>query len=152
MTQVLQMSEPILIRSAEPPDVDDITKLAGALGYPTTIDEMQHRLAHLLTHSEHIVYVAQLPKAAVAGWIHLSISDTIVAGRQAVVNGLVVQENYRKLGIGKSLLQQGEKWASFQNCDAVLVRSNVIREDAHRFYNRLGYSHLKNQVAFRKAL
>jgi hypothetical protein len=32
------------------------------------------------------------------------------------------------------------------------VRSNVIRDRAHKFYERQGYEHYKTQKAFRKPL
>jgi len=32
------------------------------------------------------------------------------------------------------------------------VRSNVIRDRAHKFYERQGYEHCKTQKAFRKRL
>ena len=32
------------------------------------------------------------------------------------------------------------------------VRSNVIRERAHQFYERTGYEHYKTQKSFRKPL
>ncbi|MBD1843424.1 GNAT family N-acetyltransferase [Cyanobacteria bacterium FACHB-63] len=147
-----QMFEPILIRSAKLSDVKGIAKLADTLDYPTSIEEIQFRLERLITQSDHIIYTAHLPDTLVAGWIQVGIADTLLIGRQAVVEGLVVDEQYRKLGIGRSLLQSGEQWARSQNCHAVLVRSNVIREEAHRFYEHLGYSLLKTQATFSRAL
>lgn len=150
--QVSQMSDPILIRSAKLSDVNDIVKLADTLGYPASIEEIQPRLERLIAHLDHIIFVAQLSDTLVAGWIQVGISDTVVAGRQAVVESLVVDERYRKLGIGRALLQSGEQWARSHNCNTILVRSNMIREEAHRFYKYLDYSVLKTQVAFRKIL
>lgn len=142
----------ILIRVAELEDVDRITQLADSLGYSTSIKEMQLRLKRLISHSDHAIYVAQLLEEPVAGWIHVGISDTLVAGRQVAINGLIVQKNYRKLGIGHLLMQQAEAWGRLQACAVVLVRSNMIRPEAHCFYQHLGYSPLKTQLVLHKAL
>src|SRR6266550_2924266 len=41
---------------------------------------------------------------------------------------------------------------SKQGCKSMSVRSNVIRERAHKFYERNGYEHYKTQKSFRKPL
>jgi GNAT superfamily N-acetyltransferase len=48
------------------------------------------------------------------------------------------------------LLQEAEKWAKRTGCQGMSVRSNVIRERAHQFYEKHGYEHYKTQKAFRK--
>ncbi len=71
---------------------------------------------------------------------------------RAEVNGLVVAEEQRSLGAGARLLKAAEDWARKHGCPSMHVRSNVIRERAHKFYERLGYEHYKTQKAFRKML
>ena len=55
-------------------------------------------------------------------------------------------------GIGKLLMERAEMWAREHGCKIVSLRSNVIRERAHAFYERLGYKHVKTQKSFRKVL
>jgi GNAT superfamily N-acetyltransferase len=50
------------------------------------------------------------------------------------------------------LLDAAEKWARGKKCKGMSVRSNVIRDRAHAFYERQGYLHIKTQKAFRKPL
>jgi GNAT superfamily N-acetyltransferase len=71
---------------------------------------------------------------------------------QAEIGGLVVGESHRGQGVGQLLMQQAEEWARARGCRAVYLRTNVIRTDAHRFYERLGYTRIKTQHAFRKNL
>ena len=44
-----------------------------------------------------------------------------------------------------------EEWAARHGCPRVRVRSNVIRERTHRFYERLGYRAVKSQKVFDKS-
>jgi GNAT superfamily N-acetyltransferase len=71
---------------------------------------------------------------------------------RAEVNGLIVAEAHRSLGAGAKLLEAAENWARTCGCRNVNLRSNVIRERAHKFYERQGYEHYKTQKAFRKPL
>ena len=75
-----------------------------------------------------------------------------VRDSQAEIGGLVVDEGLRGRGVGRMLMRQAEVWALAQGCRAIRLRSNIVREGAHSFYERLGYSRLKTQTVFRKPL
>jgi hypothetical protein len=45
-----------------------------------------------------------------------------------------------------------EEWAREREIDEGGVRSNVVRTDSHPFYERLGYTRVKTQHAYRKGL
>jgi GNAT superfamily N-acetyltransferase len=99
------------------------------------------------------VFVAEsVDGAGVVGWLHVSVSNLLESDARAEVNGLIVAEGQRSAGAGAKLLDAAEKWARKRDCRAMNVRSNVIRERAHKFYEREGYEHYKTQKAFRKAL
>lgn len=55
-------------------------------------------------------------------------------------------------GVGATLLAAAEAWAAARGHDTLRVRSNVIRVDAHRFYERLGYERVKQSLVFQKHL
>jgi GNAT superfamily N-acetyltransferase len=65
---------------------------------------------------------------------------------------LVVDEKHRGVGCGKVLLKASEEWALEQGIDSLSLRSNIIRESAHSFYESLGYARVKTSYAFRKNL
>jgi GNAT superfamily N-acetyltransferase len=66
----------------------------------------------------------------------------------ALITGLVVDETKRSRGIGAALVEAAVEWAAGHGYRTIRVRSNVIRERAHAFYERLGFSRVKNQVVF----
>jgi GNAT superfamily N-acetyltransferase len=49
-------------------------------------------------------------------------------------------------------MERAEEWAQEKGCESVYVRSNAVRERAHRFYERIGYTNVKTSLTFRKAL
>ncbi len=99
----------------------------------------------------HAVYVAEL-SGQVVGWVHVYVSRLVVTDLQAEIGGLVVDVGYRRYGAGRLLMQGAEQWAREKGCEVVYLRSNVARQDAHAFYEKIGYSNFKTSLAFRKVL
>jgi GNAT superfamily N-acetyltransferase len=148
------MSSPssLTIRAAAPGDHAAIARLAGQLGYDSTPAAIAERVAKMGPAGEHGLAVAQLASGEIAGWIGVYIFRTVETDPRAEVSGLVVDEARRSQGVGKALLDWAETWASEHACDSITVRSNVIRERAHGFYQRHGFQHVKTQKTFRKKL
>ena len=142
----------VVIRRARASDALRLAELAGQLGYPTTAAEMTKRLRRLKPPSQNALFVAESPSAGVVGWAHVSVTHLVEVGTRAELNGLIVAEDQRSLGAGARLLKAAEDWAREHGCPSMSVRSNVIRERAHKFYERQGYEHYKTQKAFRKPL
>ncbi len=141
-----------IVRPARSDDAERIALLSKQLGYAVTPQAAQERLSLLESDPEHFVFVADLLNTPVVGWVHVCIVATLVTGRQAAIHGLVVRDGDRGRGIGRLLLQQAEQWARKQGCSNVIVRSNALREQAHRFYEKASYLPLKTQLVFVKSL
>lgn len=142
----------VLIRSARTEDFAPIALLCQQLGYSTSKQEVQERLKRLERDTEHVLYIAYLPDEPVIGWVHVYVSESLLVDRRAEIGGLIVNEHYRRYGVGRLLMQQAEQWAREQGCDALYVRSNVVRQEAHIFYQKIGYVSIKTQLVLRKAL
>ena len=142
----------VKIRRARSSDAARLAVLSGELGYPATTSEMKSRLRRLKPASGNAVFVAEDNQREVVGWLHVSVSHLLEVPLRAEVNTLVVAEANRGAGAGAQLLEAAEDWARKKECLNVSVRSNVLRERAHAFYERHGYEHYKTQKAFRKPL
>jgi GNAT superfamily N-acetyltransferase len=142
----------IVIRPATPDDAAAIGRLAAQLGYTVLESDVNRRLAELVRQTDHEVYVAAAPGKEMVGWIHLYIDHSLLHGPLVALGGIVVDEAYRGKGIGHRLMEQAETWGRARGCTAVYLKSNVIRHEAHAFYESMGYRNVKTQYAFRKAL
>jgi GNAT superfamily N-acetyltransferase len=130
-----------------------LTPLCGQLGYPSSEEQVAARLAGILAAgSEHTLFVAETPSGELAGFLDIFVMHMIETDMRAEVAALVVDEAHRSRKVGQRLIERAEEWARQQGCTAIGLRSNVVRERAHRFYERLGYQHIKTQKSFRKAL
>lgn len=142
----------VKIRPARSKDAARLAELSSQLGYPSTAVETLQRMRKLKPASLNVLFVAEDRDAGVVGWAHVSVNYLIEVGTRAELNGLIVAEGQRSLGAGARLLEAAEAWARKHGCPSMSVRSNVIRERAHKFYERQGYEHYKTQKAFRKSL
>lgn len=139
------------IRPASVADAEQIASLSGQLGYPCTTAEAASRLATVQGHEDHVVLVAE-DNSVVIAWIHVLAHPSLVADTPAEIAGLVVDERYRSKGVGQALMAAAEQWARDHGCGSVRLRSNIKRDRAHAFYQRLGYELWKSSHAFRKDL
>ena len=140
------------IRLARIADAARLADLSTQLGYPATAAQIRQRLRGIRPAAQHAVLVAETKEAGVIGWLHVSKQPLLEVEMRAEVNGLVVAEGHRSFGAGARLLAAAEDWARKHGCKGMSVRSNVIRERAHQFYERNGYEHYKTQKSFRKPL
>lgn len=70
--------------------------------------------------------------------------------RVAEIENVHVRSDRRSHGIGEKLIAACESLARSMGCHRVQLTSNVERIDAHRFYDRLGYT--ASHKGFKKAL
>ncbi len=139
------------IRPARISDAATIAGLATQLGYPSRPEETEGRLRDVMSRPENVVLVAD-GDGAVVGWIHAAGSHHVETASFAEILALVVDETRRSGGIGAALVEAAAEWAGQQGFATLRVRSNVIRERAHAFYERLGFARLKSQVVFSRSI
>jgi GNAT superfamily N-acetyltransferase len=142
----------ISIRPAQDADATALAELSGQLGYPLDAAAMRVRLQRVREAGNGEVFVAVTTAGAVVGWTHVVKRVQLEDAPFAELSGLIVDASARNAGLGALLLQSAERWASDNGLARLRVRSNVVRERAHRFYLRAGYAERKRQVVFDKAL
>ena len=139
------------VRAATPDDAETAAQLSEALGYPVSAQEMRHRIEWLAASPDHGVYVACCD-SQVVGWIHVMVVQHMQSEARAEIGGLVVAEHARSAGIGAQLVASAEQWARDAGLAHIVVRSQIAREAAHRFYLREGYARTKTSAVFSKSL
>jgi GNAT superfamily N-acetyltransferase len=142
----------VRIRSLRREDAVLLAPLCEQLGYPATTDEVDRRLEVLLRTSRHGLLGAVADDDSLLGWIHVDASELVVWDPYAEICSLIVDTRVRSQGVGRALMTAAESWARDRGFAIVRVRSNVVRLDAHRFYEHLGYERGKTQHTFAKHL
>jgi len=142
----------IAIRIARDDDAAALADLSIQLGYPIDAPGMRERLARVHATQVGEVFVACAAGGQVLGWTHVVPRLQLEEAPFAELAGLVVDEAVRSAGVGARLLGAAEEWARSQGFGFMRVRSNVLRERAHGFYEREGYARVKSQAVFCKPL
>ena len=133
-------------------DLPAVRDLSGQLGYPVTEDGLGHRFARIAQDPQHRLLVAEDDRGQVVGWLHVAPRLALESEPYAELAGLVVDARVRRLGVGRELVREGEKWARAQGFASMRVRSNAARQESHAFYAGIGYARLKTQHVYERAL
>ncbi|TAN03551.1 MAG: GNAT family N-acetyltransferase [Rhodanobacteraceae bacterium] len=142
----------MLIREAIPADAETLAVLSAQLGYPVDVVTIAQRLEDIAAHAAGVVRVAADAQGAVCGFANAEPRRLLIADPFVELTALVVAQTARGAGTGAALLAAVEAWARDNGFTSVRVRSNVLRERAHRFYLREGYIERKRQAVFLKRL
>jgi len=132
-------------------DCGAVAGLITELGYPAAEDEIRRRFVGLDGGERDAVLVAD-DAGDVVGWVHLRAVHGLTDDPVVEIWGLVVAARCRGSGIGQTMVTAVEEWAAERGYGTVRVRSNVVRERAHWFYERLGYAKMKTSSTMVKPL
>jgi ribosomal protein S18 acetylase RimI-like enzyme len=133
------------IRPVTLDDAEAVASLSTELGYPQTSQDAARRLARLLPDADHVVLVAEMRDGTVAGWLHAEHRHELAAEGFVEIDGFIVGAPHRGQGVGEALVQSVVAWAQGKGADEVWVRARVERSQAKAFYERRGFSVMKQQ-------
>lgn len=130
----------IHVRPAAEADAAAIAALMGELGYDSTPEQVRARLARVAGDDDYAAYVAEAD-GEVLGFLGLQRGWVYEHDRPyARLTALVAAERARRRGVGARLVEFADGWARERNAFVLMLTTNVRREDAHRFYEALGFS------------
>jgi predicted N-acetyltransferase YhbS len=146
------MKNAIAIRPALARDASTISRLLRQLGYDRTQAALAERIA--AGSNTQLAFVAQ-NEGNVIGFMSLHIIDWLHRSDPAArLSAVVVDTNYRRLGIGRALIAFAEARALERGCTSIELTSNLRRkaDGTYDFYASLGYQAARETTYFRKPL
>jgi N-acetylglutamate synthase-like GNAT family acetyltransferase len=131
---------PVLLRTATEADAQHVASLLAELGYPSTEKDVRHRLRRSL-HSNTSCFLLAQSASEVICLISAELVPYFPNGSTICrITALVVSTHHRGRGVGETLLAGAADFAREHRCSRVEITSAEHRLDAHRFYQRLGFS------------
>jgi GNAT superfamily N-acetyltransferase len=131
----------LTVRHANSGDIPVLRRLLGQLsGHEPSPQQVENRLA-LVAHSPtDSLYVCE-QGGAVVGALGFRIRENLEeVSRYGEISLLVVHEEARRQGDGRLMMEHTEKLAERGGCKGTWLVSGFGREEqAHRFYEELGY-------------
>jgi N-acetylglutamate synthase-like GNAT family acetyltransferase len=137
----------VTIRDATEADAAALTRLIGQLGYPTDEAGVRRRLARIMASAADRLFVAEVD-GRVVGLAGIHTSPSLGHdGDAAKVSAIVVDDSFRRAGIGRALLEAVEAEARARDCGLVFLTTAERRTDAHEFYRQLGWEETGRRFA-----
>lgn len=127
------------IRDAKLHDASAVARMIEALGYPCDANEAERRIRRVNASPRQALIIAEWRDAA-CGLISLDFMFYLPLGRESCrITALVVDERYRKHGVGRELLKYAESAARREGAARIELTTAEHRTEAHEFYRRCGY-------------
>ena len=110
------------------------------IGYETASAEMRQRLKSILSDAGFRTFVAEIDDQVcemIGTLTHASHEHNDLSGK---IIALVVSKKQRRSGIGRALIAAAEKDFADRRVTRINLTTRFTREQAHHFYEALGYS------------
>lgn len=140
------------IRKALKTDINEILELTQQLGYTVDKNNFHNQFNNILEKSDHAIFVAEENDKKVIAYIHVLSKDLFISIASVEIGELIVDEKYRRKGLGKQLIQKVDEWAIENGYQNVIVGSSNQRTTSHLFYPSAGFNYWKEQILYCKAL
>ena len=130
----------VRIRAAKLSDASEIAALMCELGYDTASNEMRARLKSILPDAHSRTFVAKISKelcGMIGTLTHMSHEHNDLSGK---IVALIVSRKQRCSGVGRALIATAEKHFARRNVTRVTLTTRFERDEAHRFYEAVGYA------------
>lgn len=100
--------------------------------------------------NQHLVVAAR--EGRVVGTLQLTVVPGLSrrGATRSIIEGVRIHADERGSGLGTRLIEWAVEESRRQNCQLVQLTSDSSRTDAHRFYERLGFT--ASHVGFKLAL
>jgi|SRR5579872_663483 GNAT superfamily N-acetyltransferase len=127
------------IREAIVSDSEHIAILLMQLGYEISPGQVAEKI-QLFSKNDHDKIWVALVDGLIRGALSFNVINllelTQPIGR---IDILSVDQSFRRMGIGKALVEVAENYAKHIGCAGVILTSRNSRHEAHQFYKSLGY-------------
>jgi GNAT superfamily N-acetyltransferase len=139
----------IELRPATSGDADTMAALMAEMDEPEPADRahspdgahMRAVLADMARYPDFRAYLVLERGVPVASFSLMIFSSPSHQGtRQALLDAVVVTKARRGAGIGDAMIARAMDLATEAGCYKMMLSSNLKRADAHRFYERIGFS------------
>lgn len=122
----------VVLRLYAQPEMDD--------GEVLSLSEAERLFERFASYPDYHLYVA-VCNGQVVGTFELLIMDNLghLGARSAVIEDVVVDPQWQKNGVGKTMMRHALRICSQKGCYKAVLSSNLKRNGAHSFYKSLGF-------------
>ena len=138
------MNSSLIIRTAEDRDLPDILRLYSQPdmdnGNVLALSDAKEIFNRMKSYPNNRVYVAEI-NGEIVGTYALAILENMahMGSKSGLVEDVVVSQEYQRQGIGAQMMRHAIETCKENSCYKVSLSSNLKRENAHNFYDSIGF-------------
>ncbi|WP_027625679.1 GNAT family N-acetyltransferase [Clostridium lundense] len=124
-------------------DLDDLAILYEELsGTKTNLQKFNKNFDWINSNKDYLLIGAKDDNGNLVGSLLGIVCKDLVGECKPflVIENVIVKSDYRKMGIGKGLMNFIEEFARTRNCYFTMLVSAFSRKNAHKFYESIGYA------------
>ena len=134
----------LTIRTAEDKDLTCVLQLYAQAdmdnGQVLALSDAKIIFNRMKSYPDYQVYVAEI-NGEVIGTFALAIMDNLAhrGSKSGLIEDVVVSQAYNRQGIGRQMMRYAVETCKEKSCYKVCLSSNLKRENAHSFYDSIGF-------------
>lgn len=126
-----------------------------ALFPPHGAEELEPSMREFLSREDGAVFVAERPDGSIAGFVEAGsrpYADGCDSSPVGYIEAWYVDEDVRRRGYGRALLEAAEGWARSRGYTEVASDALLDNVTSQRAHEAAGYREVERSVKFRKSL
>ena len=138
------------INTADAQEVAEICKVA--LGYDVDVENVKTQIEKLTNDKNQHIIIGYGDEGIrkIIGFVHAQMYESFYSDLGLNILGLAVNPDFQGRGIGRKLMKRLEQYAVENSISFIRLNSALKREEAHKFYEHIGYTCDKIQKRFIK--
>ena len=144
-----------MVKKAEAADADKLAGLAVLMWNTSTVQELTREFLEVMEQGKGQFFL-KYDHGMPVGFAQCALRYDYVEGTDTspvgYLEGVFVQEAYRRKGYAKELLSECEKWAKGKGCWEFASDCEATNGDSFRFHMAVGFGEANRIICFTKKL
>ena len=122
-------------------ELSSLLELYQQLNPDDFIDEITAKNIWENIKNQNIKYFVAKENGKIISSCYICVIPNLTRGGKSIgfIENVITDLEHRRMGIGKTVMENAIKYAKDQNCYKVVLQSGNKRTDAHPFYEKLGF-------------
>jgi aminoglycoside 6'-N-acetyltransferase I len=143
------------VKIARPEDRAEWLRMRKALWEDCLDDQQVREMDEILASDTEEVFVAERSNGGLCGFLEAALrsrADGCDSTPVGYIEGWYVDEDVRRRGVGRALVEAAESWARSKGCRQMASDAELWNTISHQAHGALGYGETARLVLFRKEL
>ena len=144
-----------MIKKAETADAGKIAGLAVLMWNTSTVQELTREFLEIMEQGKGQFFL-KYDQGIPVGFAQCALRYDYVEGTETspvgYLEGIFVQEAYRRKGYARELLAECEKWAKEKGCREFASDCEAVNDSSFRFHMAAGFEEANRIICFTKKL